>query len=102
MDRLIVNTLPNRNHIAVFVASEEGKPAVGLDLLNFKVRPAVAGADGAHLTISAVAPSALRGFYVVDLAPVRRALQRKGLYVFDLIVEQGENRGQALSSVMMT
>jgi len=101
MDRLIVTTLPNRNYIAAFVASAEGKPAVGLGLSNFKVRTTAPGADGAHLTISGVMASSLRGFYVLDISTLR-APSRRGIYVFDLVVELGGNRGQALSSVMMT
>jgi hypothetical protein len=30
------------------------------------------------------------------------ASRRKGLYVFDLIVETGDDRGQALSSAVIT
>jgi len=101
MDRLIVTTLPNRNYIAAFVASPEGKPAVGLGLSNFKVRTTVPGADGAYLTISGVAASALRGFYVLDMAALSGPT-RRGIYVFDLIVELGEHSGRALSSVIMT
>jgi len=100
MDSLIVNTLPNRNYIAAFVANADGKPALGLEMANFRVRPTVPGADGAHLTILAVVASTLRGFYVLDLAC--RTPWRKGIFVFDLIVEMGGNRGQALSSVIMT
>ena len=48
-----------------------------------------------------VGPSNLRGFYVLDLAPTAQALRRKGLYVFDLIVENGEDHGQTLSSVIL-
>jgi hypothetical protein len=102
MAKLIVSTLPDRNSIAAFVASSEGVPAVGLSLANFKVRATAPGADGSLLTVAGVAPSNLRGFYVVDLAIVNPASRRKGLYVFDLIVEQGEDRGQALSSAVIT
>lgn len=102
MSTLIVNTLPNHNYIAVFVASQEGRPALGLGPANFSLRSAIPGADGAQLTISAVMAATLRGFYVLDLAPARWPPQRKGVYVFDLIVEHGKDRGQAFSSVIMT
>jgi hypothetical protein len=102
MGRLIVQTLPDRNSIAAFVASEEGMPEVGLGLENFKVRATLPGADGSHLVIASVEASALRGFYVLDVAPSGCAPRRRGLYVFDLIVERGEERGQALSSVILT
>jgi hypothetical protein len=100
MAKLIVNTLPDRNSVAVFVASEEGVPAVGLGLANFRVRSTVAGADGTLLRVAGVAPTTLRGFYILDLA-VAEAASRKGLYVFDLIVEAGQDRGQALSSAII-
>jgi hypothetical protein len=100
MAKLIVSTLPDRNSVAVFVASEEGVPAEGLGPANFRVHATLAGADGALLTVSAVAPSKLRGFYIVELAQV--GAERKGLYIFDLIVEKGEDRGQALSSAIIT
>ena len=100
MARLIVSTLPDRNSVAVFVASEEGVPADGLGLPNFRVHSTLAGADGALLAVASVDPSNLRGFYVVGLAHV--GSQRKGLYIFDLIVEKGEDRGQALSSAIIT
>jgi len=102
MANLIVNSLPDRNSVAVFVASEEGVPAVGLGPANFRVRSTVAGADGTLLTLAAVAPTSLRGFYILDLAVADAALRRKGLYVFDLIVEAGEDRGQALSSAIIS
>jgi hypothetical protein len=102
MAKLIVSTLPDRNAVAVFVANEEGVPAVGLELANFRVRPTVAGADGTLLTVSGVAPTSLRGFYILDLAVADGVTRRKGLYVFDLIVEAGEDCGQALSSAIIT
>lgn len=102
MGRLIVQTLPDRNSIAAFVASAEGMPEVGLGLANFKVRVTLPGADGSHLVIASVQASSLRGFYVLDLAPDDCAPRRRGLYIFDLIVEKGNERGQALSSVILT
>ena len=102
MGRLIVQTLQDRNSIAAFVASADGMPEVGLALANFKVRATVPGADGSHLVIAGVEASTLRGFYVLDLAPAASAPTRRGLYVFDLIVEKGNERGQALSSVILT
>jgi len=102
MANLIVSTLPDRNSVAVFVASEEGVPAVGLGPANFRVRPTVAGADGTLLTVAGVAPTGLRGFYILDLTVVDAAARRKGLYVFDLIVETGRDRGEALSSAVIT
>jgi hypothetical protein len=101
MAKLIVNTLLDRNAVAVFVANEEGVPAVGLGLANFRVRSTVAGADGTLLTVAGVAPTNLRGFYILDLAVADAASHRKGLYVFDLIVEAGEDRGQTLSSAII-
>ena len=102
MANLIVNSLPDRNSVAVFVASEEGVPAVGLVLDNFRVRPTLAGADGTLLKVAGVAPTSLRGFYILDLAVAGAASWRKGLYVFDLIVEAGQDRGQVLSSAIIT
>jgi len=102
MANLIVNSLPDRNSVAVFVASDEGVPAVGLGPANFRVRSTVAGADGTLLTVAGVAPTSLRGFYILDLAVADAASKRKGLYVFDLIVEAGDDRGQALSSAIIT
>ena len=64
MAKLIMNSLPDRNHVAVFVANPEGKPALGLEAANFKLRPTVPGADGAYLTILAVIPSTLPGFSI--------------------------------------
>jgi hypothetical protein len=102
MANLIVSTLPDRNSVAVFVASEEGIPAVGLGPTNFRVRSTVAGADGTLLTVAGVAHTNLRGFYILDLAVADASSRRKGLYVFDLIVEAGEDRGEALSSAVIT
>ena len=101
MGRLIVNTLPHRNSIAAFVADPDGRPALGLGPGNFKVGSTLPGSDGAHLIISGVVPSTLRGFYVLDLEPATLAPGRKGVHVFDLIVEVGELQGQALSSVII-
>ena len=102
MARLIVNTLPQNNSIAAFVADPEGKPALGLGPGNFKVADAIPGADGAALTITGVFASTLRGFYLLDLEPVALAPRRKGVHIFDLIVDDGERQGQALSTVLMT
>jgi len=101
MAKLIVSTLPDRNAIAAFVASEEGIPAAGLGLANFTVRSTAPGADGTLLKVAGVAPTLLRGFYILDLAVMEAAVRRKGLYVFDLIVEAGEDRGQALSRAII-
>jgi hypothetical protein len=102
MAKLIVSTLPDRNSIAAFVASPEGVPAAGLGLANFKVQATLPGADGTLLTVASVAPSSLRGFYVLHLAIVGAVSRRTGLYVFDLIVERGGDRGEALSSAVIT
>jgi hypothetical protein len=102
MAKLIVSTLPARNSVAAFVASAEGVPAVGLGPSNFKVQSTVPGSDGAPLRIAEVVPTMLGGFYVVELAMVGPAARRKGLYVFDLIVEKGEDRGRALSSAIIS
>jgi hypothetical protein len=102
MARLIVSTLPDLNSVAAFVATSEGVPKGGLGLSNFKVRPSEPGADGAFIAVSNVAPSTLRGFYVLNLTPLESASRRRGLYVFDLIVEQDEDCGQTVSSVIMT
>ncbi len=102
MGNLIVQTLTDRNFIAAFVANAEGMPALGLGLANFKLRATLPGADGSHLIITSVEASALRGFYVVDLATASRTPRRRGLYVFDLVVENGEDRGYAMSSVIVT
>ena len=102
MSGLIVQTLMDRNYIAAFVATTDGAPASGLAKTNFKVRETVPGADGSELVISSVAPSFLNGFYILDLAPACRVRGRKGIYVFDLIVEDGEHSGQTLSSVVLT
>jgi hypothetical protein len=101
MATLIVSTLPDRNSIAAFVASAEGIPAVGLGLANFTVRSTAPGADGTLLKVASVASTGLRGFYILDLAVAEAAARRKGLYVFDLIVEAGEDRGQVLSSAII-
>jgi hypothetical protein len=102
MARLIVSTLPDLNSVAAFVANSDGVPTSGLGLANFKVRAAIPGADGSSLVVSDVAPSSLRGFYTLNLAPVQSASWRRVLYVFDLIVEHDEDRGQTTSSVVMT
>jgi hypothetical protein len=101
MARLIVNTLPDLNSVAAYVANSEGMPKSGLGLSNFKVRADAPGADGALLAVSEVAASNLRGFYVLNFASVGSASPRKGLYVFDLLVEQDDDRGQTVSSVIM-
>jgi hypothetical protein len=102
MGRLIINTLPDLNSVAAFVATSEGVPLSGLELKNFRVLSGAPGDDGAMLKVAQVAPSPLRGLYTLDLAPVESAAPRKGLYVFDLIVEQGNDQGQTLTSVVMT
>jgi hypothetical protein len=102
MGRLIINTLPDLNSVAAFVATSEGVPLSGLELTNFHVRSGAPGADGAMLKVSQVAPSPLRGLYTLNLTPVESATPRKGLYVFDLIVESGNDRGQTVTSVVMT
>jgi hypothetical protein len=102
MAKLIVSTLPDRNSVTAFVASTDGVPAAGLGLANFRVRSTVPGADGTLLTVAGVAPTSLRGFYILDLAVADAEPRRKGLYVFDLIVETGEDRGQALSSAIIS
>ena len=63
MDSLIVQTLPDRNYIAAFVANAEGMPALGLGPANFKLRSTLPGADGSNLVIASVGASRLRGFY---------------------------------------
>ena len=97
-----MQTIPDRNSIAAFVASAEGMPELGLGLANFKVRSTVPCADGSHLVIASVQASTLRGFYLLDLAAAGCTPLRRGLYVFDLIVERGDEVGQALSSVILT
>lgn len=102
MARLIISTLPDRNSVAAFVSSEEGEPKLGLGVENFRVCSATPGADGSLLSVAGVSTSGLRGLYVLELAPIGTPTPRKGLYVFDLIVETGEERGQVMSSAIMT
>lgn len=102
MGRFIVSTLPDVNKVAAFVATSEGVPESGLELANFRVRMDAPGADGAILRVVDVAPSPLGGFYVLNLQASTPALPRKGLYVFDLIVEKDGKHGQTVSSVIMT
>jgi hypothetical protein len=102
MARLIVSTLPDVNSVAAFVASAEGVPKAGLELSNFKVRKAEPGADGAFLVVSEVEASPLRGFYRLNLSPRESGIRRKGLYVFDLVVQKDGDCGQTVSSVIMT
>ena len=102
MAKLIVSTLPDVNSITAFVANEEGVPEAGLGLENFKVRPTAPGADGAMLTVERVAMSPLSGFYALRLRTVELPPRRRGLYIFDLVVEKGEDRGQSLSSAIIS
>ena len=102
MAKLIVSTLTDVNSIVAFVANEEGVPQPDLGLENFKVMPTAPGSDGARLRIAKVAVAKLPGFYALDLATVDAPARRRGLYVFDLIVEKGGDRGQSLSSAIIS
>ena len=102
MGKLIVSTLTDVNSIVAFVANEEGVPEPDLGLENFKVMPAAPGTDGAMLVVERVAVAQLPGFYALDLATADSPTRRRGLYIFDLIVEKGEDRGQSLSSAIIS
>ncbi len=102
MAKLIVSTLTDVNSIVAFVANEDGVPEPDLGLENFKVMPSAPGADGARLIVARVAMAQLPGFYALDLATVDSPARRRGLYIFDLIVEKGEARGQSLSSAIIS
>jgi hypothetical protein len=102
MGRFIVSTLPDVNKVAAFVTSSEGVPEPGLELANFRVRMEAPGTDGALLMVVDVASSNLAGFYILNLQAAPAETRRKGLYVFDLIVEKDDRQGQTVSSVIMT
>ena len=95
MSKLIVSTLTDVNSIVAFVANEEGFPESGLGIENFKVQPPA-------LIVERVAVAPLPGFYALDLATVESQSRRPGLYIFDLIVEKGEARGESLSSAIIS
>ncbi|MGH9662183.1 MAG: hypothetical protein ACRD96_26780 [Bryobacteraceae bacterium] len=101
MARLIINTLPARNSVTAFVADESGVPATGLGTSNFRLASSPRGADGAELDIAGVTACGLRGFYLVDFTHKSNGAPRRGQYIFELIVEKGGDRGEALASVML-
>jgi hypothetical protein len=43
----------------------------------------------------------LPGFYFLDVAPAGEKPPRQGLYVFDLLVQDGQDRGQSMTSMSL-
>jgi len=98
MAKLILTTLAEKNGLAVLVADTSGKPKRGLGEENFRVASTLEGADGSLLRIERVSPSSLPGLYFLDVA-TKLAEARLGTYVFDLVVEDGADRGRTMASV---
>jgi hypothetical protein len=116
MARLIVEALAedtlaapgNRqpNWIVVSVTDWQGNPVTGLDETNFKVDALIvsplAREGGAPLDITGTMPGRLPGFYLIGVVPtLREQMWEKGVYIFTAAVERGDDRGQALASVLM-
>ena len=102
MANLIVSTLTDVNSIVIFVANAEGVPETGLGPENFKLQPAARDAAAAMLIVERVSVAPLPGFYALDLATVDSQVRCPGLYIFDLVVEKGEDRGRSLSSTIIS
>lgn len=101
MAKLIVSTIPEKKYLAAFVADSEGMPKQGLRLENFKLCSSLEGDDGSRVNIRAVETCGLPGFYFLDVAPATGKQTRQGLYVFDLLVQDGQDRGQSMASMSL-
>jgi hypothetical protein len=95
------NTQPN--YITVSVSdSSTGGPVSGLAAANFKVDAMIVGPGGALVNIASVAESTrIRGFYFVNIIPIKTQTWKSGVYIFAVAVTQGHDLGQALCSVQM-
>jgi hypothetical protein len=89
------------NYIIVSVTDANGVPVTGLGTANFKVDPMIVGPGGALVNITGVRAGRLRGFYLIDVVPIRRETWKAGVYIFAAAVERGADRGQTLATVLM-
>jgi len=111
MARLIVNAFSedtiaapgNRqfNYIVVSITDLNGMPVTGLGMTNFKVDPMIVGPGGALVNIAGASAGRLPGFYHINVVPIRTETWKKGVYIFAVAVERGEDRGQTLATVLM-
>jgi hypothetical protein len=111
MARLIVTALSedtvaapgNRlsNYICVSVTDTSGNPVVGLKEENFKVDPMIAAPGGALVSIASFFPGRLPGFYYINVTPADMHTWKLGVYIFAVVVQMGNDKGQTLASVLM-
>lgn len=111
MSRLIVSAVSedtvaapgNRqpDYIVVSVTDVNGTPTVGLGVPHFKVDAVIVGPGGALVNVTGVAAGRLPGVYLVNVVPIRTETWKSGVYIFAVAVQNGADKGQALSTVLM-
>jgi hypothetical protein len=111
MARLIVTALSedtvaapgNRlsNYICVSVTDTSGDPITDLTADNFKVDPMIVAPGGAIVHINSFFPGRLPGFYYLNVVPADMKTWKLGVYIFAVVVQKGNDKGQTLASVLM-
>lgn len=112
LDRLIVEAKSedtiaspgNRrpNYLLVSVTDCNGKPITDLTQENFQVDPLIVGPGGALVDITSVRHSSrIKGFYFLNLVPIRQETWKAGVYVLAVAVQKDNKQGQTLTTVLM-
>lgn len=89
------------NYIVVSATDPNGDPVTGLGKSNFKVDPMIVGPGGALVNVKRVTAGRLPGFYHIDVVPIRRETWKSGVYIFAVAAENGADKGQTLTNVLM-
>jgi hypothetical protein len=111
MARLIVSALTedtvaapgNRlsNYICISVTDTEGNPIRDLKINDVKVDPMISAPAGVPVHIETFFEGRLPGFYYINVVPMDMHTWKHGVYIFAVSVIRGEDKGQALASVML-
>jgi hypothetical protein len=89
------------NYVVLSVTKTSGVPVTGLTTKNIDVEALIVGPGGALVDISSVSGAGFPGFYFVDIVPIKGQTWKSGTYIFAVVVKNGSDKGQTLTSVLM-
>lgn len=87
--------------IAVSVTSGSGEPILGLSASDFRVEAIVVAPGGSGVGVVDLSPRAIPGFYLLRVAPHEPQTWESGVYIFGILVETEDGRGQALARALL-
>jgi hypothetical protein len=95
------STIASPPLVAVSVTSGSGEPITGLSASDFRVEAIVVAPGGSDVGVVDLSSRALPGFYLLRVGPHEPQTWKSGVYLFGILVETEDGRGQALARALL-